>query len=156
MNKDSKIVLLAGILSIVFLLGCWLVGNRPVDVQVIMPDTSELGGGTRFPNGISADSTSPSAGQIRGTSLTTTGAATIGGAATLSSTVSVTATTTLSGAVLISNSASSTVQIGSTADGVGPGCLVLGDSASATSTPVYITATGSTITGTTTKPAICR
>lgn len=35
--------------------------------------------GTRFPNGISADSTSPSAGEVRGTTLTTTGAATISG-----------------------------------------------------------------------------
>lgn len=33
--------------------------------------------GTRFPHGISADSTSPSAGEVRGTTLTITGAATI-------------------------------------------------------------------------------
>ena len=33
-------------------------------------------GGSRFPNGISADSTNPSAGQVRGTTLTITGAAT--------------------------------------------------------------------------------
>ena len=35
--------------------------------------------GTRFPHGISADSTSPSTGEVRGATLTTTGAATIGG-----------------------------------------------------------------------------
>lgn len=34
--------------------------------------------GTRFPNGLSADSTSPSAGQVRGTTFTSTGAATLG------------------------------------------------------------------------------
>lgn len=34
--------------------------------------------GTRFPNGLSADSTSPSSGQVRGTTLTATGAATVG------------------------------------------------------------------------------
>lgn len=34
--------------------------------------------GTRFPHGISADSTSPSSGEVRGTTLTATGAATIG------------------------------------------------------------------------------
>jgi hypothetical protein len=39
--------------------------------------------GTRFPNGISADSTSPSAGEVRGTTLTSTGAATVGGDLTL-------------------------------------------------------------------------
>ncbi len=51
---------------------------------------------------------------------------------------------------------SSTLQIGNDADGIGAGCIVLGDSGSATATPVYITATGATITGTTTKPAICQ
>lgn len=35
--------------------------------------------GTRFPNGISANATSPSAGEVRGTTLTITGAATTGG-----------------------------------------------------------------------------
>lgn len=34
--------------------------------------------GSRFPNGISADSTSPSAGQVRGTTLTITGAVSTG------------------------------------------------------------------------------
>jgi hypothetical protein len=39
-------------------------------------------GGTRFPSGLSADSTSPSTGEVRGTTLTVTGAATISGAIT--------------------------------------------------------------------------
>lgn len=52
-----------------------------------------LGGGTRFPNGISADTTSPSVGQVRGTTLTTTGAMTSGG--TLTVTTSNAATSTL-------------------------------------------------------------
>ena len=54
-----------------------------------------LGSGSRFTNGISADSTSPSAGEVRGTTLTSTGAVTFGGAATLSSTLAVTGETTL-------------------------------------------------------------
>ena len=37
--------------------------------------------GTRMPNGISADSTSPVAGQVRGTTLTVTGLATFSGTA---------------------------------------------------------------------------
>jgi len=52
--------------------------------------------GTRFPNGVSADSTSPSAGQLRGTTLTTTGAATLASATvtgTLVQSTSDTATT---------------------------------------------------------------
>lgn len=52
--------------------------------------------GTRFPNGLSTDSTSPSAGQVRTTTLTATGAATVG--STLDVTGAATAaTTTVSG-----------------------------------------------------------
>lgn len=36
-------------------------------------DTGLGATGTRFPNGISADTTSPTSGQVRGTTLTTTG-----------------------------------------------------------------------------------
>jgi len=41
-----------------------------------------LGGGTRFPNGLSADRTAPIDGQVRGTTLTITGASTFGSAGT--------------------------------------------------------------------------
>ena len=64
--------------------------------------------------------------------------------------------TTLSGTAHISQSASSTLQIGSTASGLGVGCIAIGDSGGATSTPVYITATGASLSATTTKPQICR
>jgi len=57
---------------------------------------------------------------------------------------------------LVEQSVSSTFKIGNDASGLGTGCLVLGDSGGATSTPVYITATGDTVTATTTAPAICR
>lgn len=57
---------------------------------------------------------------------------------------------------LIEQSVSSTLKVGNDASGLNTGCLVLGDSAGATSSPVYITATGATISATTTKPAICR
>jgi len=50
--------------------------------------------GTRFPNGISADSTSPSAGQVRGSTLTITGAATA---------ASLTTTGAIAGKVSVSN-----------------------------------------------------
>lgn len=55
----------------------------------------------------------------------------------------------------VSDTASSTAQIGNIGNGVGTGCIILGDSAGATSSPVYITASGSTVSATTTKPAIC-
>lgn len=56
--------------------------------------------GTRFPSGISADTTSPTSGQVRGTTFTATDAITASGLATLSGGIvtnvgSITATTTL-------------------------------------------------------------
>lgn len=48
--------------------------------------------------------------------------------------------------------ASSTVQVGAASKS---GCLILGDSANGASV-VYITATGSTVTASTTKPAACQ
>lgn len=59
-----------------------------------------LGGGTRFPNGISADGTAPSAGQVRGTTLTTTGAAVLGGAVTAGGTLTVTTSNTATSTVI--------------------------------------------------------
>lgn len=55
---------------------------------------SKVAGGTRFINGISTDTTSPNAGQIRGTTLTITGDSTVSGG-TLNITTANTATSTL-------------------------------------------------------------
>jgi len=66
----------------------WLVMGLVGDNQSGLE--SNLGSsGTRFPHGVSADSTSPVSGELRGTTLTITGAA------TLSSTLGVTGATTL-------------------------------------------------------------
>ncbi len=47
-------------------------------VNAVFPGADEmLGGGTRWPNGISADDTSPLSGEVRGTTLTITGIATL-------------------------------------------------------------------------------
>src|SRR5258708_7509844 len=58
------------------------------------PQGANLAGstGSRFPSGISADATSPTAGQVRGTTLTTTGAATFGGTVTVTTTNAATST----------------------------------------------------------------
>ena len=53
-----------------------------VILAIIAPSfygSDSLGAGTRFPSGISADSTSPSAGAVRGTTLTITGEAAVQG-----------------------------------------------------------------------------
>ena len=56
--------------------------------------SSTLGGGTRFPNGLSADSTSPVAGELRGADLTLTDDAVIaGGSLTVTTTNAATSTT---------------------------------------------------------------
>ena len=75
---------------------------------------------------------------------------------TSSGTNTLSGATTITGTANVSQTTSSTLKIGYNASGLEYGCLVLGDSEGATSTPVYITATGGTITATTTKPAICR
>ena len=114
-----------------------------------------------FDEGIAVDGTEviDGSGYFVGAVNGTTGAfsSTLGvtGAATLSSTLSAGAST-FTGLTKVNQTASSTIQIGSTASGVGTGCLILGDSGGATSTPVYITATGGTITATTTAPAFCQ
>lgn len=70
---------------------------------------SVLGSGTRFPNGLSADSTSPVAGEVRGTTLTTTGAGTFGGNVTV--TTGASATSTLSAGCINTYATSSATQI---------------------------------------------
>jgi len=95
--------------------------------------------GTRMPNGISADGTSPIAGEVRGTTLTVNGASTL-------------AAVTASGFGKFGNAASSTVQVGAASKA---GCLILGDSGNSAS-PVYIIASGATLTASTTKPAACQ
>lgn len=51
--------------------------------EATQSEEAMLGSGTRYPNGISADTTSPSSGEVRGTTLTITGATTFGGLMTL-------------------------------------------------------------------------
>lgn len=64
LNKYAGV--LASIAIVIALVGFFPTGS------------DDLGAGTRFPNGISADSTAPSAGQVRGTTLLTTGNVTLG------------------------------------------------------------------------------
>lgn len=92
MNKMKKILVPSLLLAAVLLV---LVGGQSVlravsDLGTVINNYAEggivLGGsdepafgasGTRFPNGLSTDSTSPSAGQVRTTTLTVTGTSTL-------------------------------------------------------------------------------
>ena len=60
--------------------------------------------------------------------------------------------TTLSGTVSINQSTTTTLAVGGTGK---TGCIAMGDSASSTLI-TYLTITGSTVSATTTKPAICK
>jgi hypothetical protein len=97
MFKDKKYIVI-GIITLVLVIGLSVIGvkaaNRLASVTInnvenltmnVEGSADDINGvlgasGTRFPHGISADSTSPSAGEVRGTTFTSTGAATIGGA----------------------------------------------------------------------------
>ena len=71
--------------------------------------------GTRMPNGISADSTSPSAGQVRGTTFTVTGATTLGSSGTSLTQVNVGTCYLLAYAATIAASTTATVTCQGTA-----------------------------------------
>lgn len=76
--------IIIGVLSVIVIViaSLALVGNN-------QPKSEDLNlkGGTRFANGISTDSTSPSSGEIRTTSLTVTAASTLTGTSTLTKSV---------------------------------------------------------------------
>lgn len=131
-----------------------------VSVIALFSNTVKLGGDTNFDSldvtdGYKVDGTTVIDGDgnvdASITSDTGTFSSTLGvsGAGTFSSTVDIEGLTTISGAT-------STVKVGNDASGLAAGCIVLGDSGGATSTPVYITASGDTITATTTKPSVCQ
>lgn len=73
MTKQNIIRVVALIIAIIALF-------TPQGQKVIIDGMDALGAtGTRFPNGLSADSTSPAVGELRGTDLTITDDATISG-----------------------------------------------------------------------------
>ncbi len=67
MNKYISYIALIGVIVLGAIV---LVGNQ---------SSEGVGGGTRFSNGLSADSTSPLAGEVRGTTFTSTGAVSFAG-----------------------------------------------------------------------------
>jgi len=71
MKKYISIVVAAVVSGLIagFIVAAVVGGNQPQSVRT----------GTRYPNGLSTDSTSPSSGQVRTTTLTVTGASTLSG-----------------------------------------------------------------------------
>jgi len=140
MNNTVKIIIVCMVVfAIGFIAGG--VGKTPKDLAATVYNRA-----ISFDEGILVDQTEVISGT--GAASFTTGA--------FSSTLGVTGVSTLADELKVNRTASSTIQVGSTASGVGTGCLILGDSGGATSTPVYITASGGTVSATTTKPDICQ
>ncbi len=89
MNENTTKFIWVGILiAVIIATGAYFFPKT----QIVSTDAEMLGAGTRFPNGISADRTSPIAGQVRGTTLLTTGASTFGGTGTFTTTNTATST----------------------------------------------------------------
>lgn len=109
-NKNLTIWLT--VVTIIAVLGLFL----PVRLAVAPTAGST---GSRFPNGVSADSTSPSAGQVRGTTLTVTGASAFAGAiietSTGTSTLSLLSTSATKGFCINVNATSSATVLNLTA-----------------------------------------
>ena len=134
--------------------------NISVAGNLTVTGTSTLGvvTGTSFAgSGAVSGATLSASGALTSGSINTGAITGTGALSVLSvSTGNITATGTVafSGNVSIVQAASSTLYIGGANN---TGCLALGDSSSPTSTNVvYLTASGSTVTATTTKPAECR
>ena len=138
------------VLAVGLIIGLAVGGGGPVEVGGLVHNQQEI-----FVAGLKAGSSEEevinSSGYWTGTlNLSSGDSITNAGVLTQSGAV------TMSGTAHVSQSASSTLQIGNTTSGVNTGCIVLGDSGGATSTPVYITATGSSLSATTTIPNICK
>ena len=76
MKEYIKIVIVALIAGLIsgFIVAAVVGGNNQPQTD---SQTDSLGGGTRFPKGISADTTAPATGEVRGTTLTITATTTL-------------------------------------------------------------------------------
>jgi len=102
---DNKFITGALVILMLLVLGLYFKGGSDVFGAT----------GTRMPNGISADSTSPSAGQVRGTTFTVTGATTLGSSGTSLTQVNVGTCYLLAYAATIAASTTATVTCQGTA-----------------------------------------
>jgi len=91
MNIKQTIIVAAITTLVVVGFAAVVGGNNQPQVQVqeaVNEALNKLGAsGTRFPNGISADTTSPTSGQVRGTTFTSTGEGTFASASVTGETV---------------------------------------------------------------------
>jgi hypothetical protein len=148
MSNKTKIVLLAVVALIIGI----VIG------AMFAPQGSNLGSvrlvQDQFVEGLKAGRTNQfvisNAGVVTSSGALTAGAIT-GTTGTFTGAVSGT-TGTFTGFGKFGSAASSTVQVGAASKA---GCLILGDSANGAS-PVYIIASGATVTASTTKPAACQ
>lgn len=156
-DKIKKLAVPILLALVVLFFGLWIYSesSKSVSFGGLVHNVQEI-----FAAGIKAGSSAEevidSSGRWVGSLLLgTSDSVTLAGTNTFSGATTISGAATFSSTVVIEKSASSTLQIGNSGAGVGIGCILLGDSGGATSTPVYITATGATITATTTRPANC-
>lgn len=158
MLKDKIVI---GVIALVLLAGLGLVGvkaverygtvsianveNLTMNVEGVVDSVSGVFGasGSRFPNGISADSTSPSAGEVRGTTLTATGAATVGGSLDVSGETAVQGFTQGGGCTASSTTAAT--ELWTEADLLGSNCFEY-DGATAAAISITLPATSTMTT----------
>lgn len=123
----GQAVLTAILVAVIFLVTGLVGGNQSAQDGV---------GGSRFPNGLSADGTEPSAGEVRGTTFTATGAV------SLSSTLAVTGATTLSSTLTYLEKSTSLSANSSTTNAMSGTTFYINTTGSTTTLPAVATATG--------------
>lgn len=139
------IAVIALILGVISLVPSKMLGGQYNNNYTYFPEGANVGG-TATLNDVAVNGTMT----ISGVATNTTDA--------VLETLSVTDTATLETVVVngllttFGDATKATIQVGAVSKA---GCIILGDSAAGTS-PVYITATGETITASTTKPAACQ
>lgn len=124
-NRNQTMKLIkewSGVVALVAIILTWII-----------PAPAMFGAsGTRMPNGISADSTSPVAGQLRGTTLTITGASTFGSTATFAGLAS-------TSALKVGDEPDAT-----TINGIAMGFCSFGDQSITASTTAFVHCSGAT------------
>lgn len=139
--NNSKSVWVGLIVVVLIAIGGFLYLNNKIQVA----ESDGYGAsGTRFPNGLSADTTSPTTGQVRGTTLTTTAGIVVDTTTLVVNSTNNnagigTSSPTTQGDLVIDGSATTTMVISSSGVSGAGGCIQI-DNGNSTTTRAYINA----------------